>query len=427
MLPELLRSLKLLHFRRIILAFCVAVISLTFQSDYRAIGQGLPVVSLVSIEPSSEVLEGNSLRVTLEIDPPVSAGDPGLTGGRLIGGIRVWDSWKSDNVDALIAFAFFPGDSTDTLRYYVDVADDGGAVTTGRRIRIDVNPLFEEYQVGAPSEATVRVLDGDGEPPVPPPTPTPTPTPTATPTPTPTPTATPTPTPTPTATPTPTPTPTATPTPTPTLTATPTPTLTPTPKPQPTSTPRPKPTRTPIPTPIPEPTPTPTPTLTPTPKPQPTSTPRPKPTRTPIPEPTPTPTPTPEPTETSTPRPTSTPTPTPATTPTPTLTPTPTQMPTPGPTLVPIPTSTPTPTAALTPTPTAVLNALGGVEPSLKPTQRELERPAVPVIGDAIPRIRNTLGDIASSPRRRATLIIIQALASIFAASVFTYLILRRQ
>ena len=86
-----------------------------------------------------------------------------------------------------------------------------------------------------------------------------------------------------------------------------------------------------------------------------------------------------------------------------------------------------TPTATPTPTPTAVLTALGAVDPSLRPTQRELEQPAVPVIGDVIPRIRHTLGDIASSPRRRATLIIIQALASIFAASVFTYLILRRQ
>ena len=52
----------------------------------------MPVVRLISVQPSSEVQEGNSLRVTLEIDSPVSADDPGLTGGRLIGGIRGFDS-----------------------------------------------------------------------------------------------------------------------------------------------------------------------------------------------------------------------------------------------------------------------------------------------------------------------------------------------
>ena len=129
------------------------------QTDHRVGGQELPVVSLLSVEPSSEVLEGNTLLVTLEIDPPVSAGDPGLTGGRLIGGIRVWDSWENPSGPELIAFAFWPGDETDILRYSVCVADDGEAVQTGRTIRIDVNPVFAEYSVGSPREATLRVLD----------------------------------------------------------------------------------------------------------------------------------------------------------------------------------------------------------------------------------------------------------------------------
>ena len=98
--------LHALNWKRITLAFCIAISALTMQTDHRVGGQDLPVVSLVSVEPSSVVLEGNTLLVTLEIDPPVSAGDPGLTGGRLIGGIRVWDSWKSYFVDSLIAFAF---------------------------------------------------------------------------------------------------------------------------------------------------------------------------------------------------------------------------------------------------------------------------------------------------------------------------------
>ena len=128
----------------------------------------------MSVEPSSEVLEGNRLSRHAEAywkgtrcllqkrsTPPVSAGDPGLTLGRLIGGIRVWDSWKNPSGSELIAFAFWPGDETDILRFSVCVADDDGAVQTGRTIRIDVNPVFAEYSVGSPSETTLRVLDKD--------------------------------------------------------------------------------------------------------------------------------------------------------------------------------------------------------------------------------------------------------------------------
>ena len=67
------------------------------------------------------------------------------------------------------------------------------------------------------------------------------------------------------------------------------------------------------------------------------------------------------------------------------------------------------------------------VEPEFQPERRDLDLPAVPVVGDALPRIRNTLGGIASTPRRRVTLMAIQGLAFIFAIGVFAHLILRRR
>ena len=71
---------------------------------------------------------------------------------------------------------------------------------------------------------------------------------------------------------------------------------------------------------------------------------------------------------------------------------------------------------------------LGSVgEAGLETGVAELEQPAIPVIGEAIPRIRNTLGGIASTPRRRTTLIAIQVLTSLAAVGVFGYLIVRRE
>ncbi len=326
----------------------------------------MPVVRLISVEPSSQVLEGNSVHVTLGISPPVSVGDPGLTGGRLIGGIIVWDSSKGEDADVLIAFAFHPGDTTDVVSYQVDVANDDGVVNTNRTVRIAINSTFAEYTVGSPSGRTVRVLDRDGSTPQPPQPPPPPPPPPVN-------------------------TPTFTPTPTPTNTPTPIPTLSPN---------------------------------TPTPPPN-----------TPTPSPPPPPPDTPTPTATATPTLTPTPTPTPTSTPTPTPTPTPTATPTPTPTLVPLPTNTPEPTPTPTPTPT-VEPTLGALATTPQPSgtasvpqlvQPELDQPSAPVISMAIPRVRDALGGIASSPRRRTTLIIIQGLASVFAAAVFARLILRRE
>lgn len=208
----------------------------------------------------------------------------------------------------------------------------------------------------------------------------------------------------------------------------PTPTPTPTPSPIPTPTPEPTPTHSPIPTPTPEPTPTPL--------------------RTPTPPPTPTPNPTPTPVSTPTPslRPTPTPNPTPIPpTPTPSPTPTPTPIPTPTPELRAVPTvaliaeptvetgGTVSDDTAATPTPAPAAAAATGAastptaEPPAQPAQRSLQRLAAPVISNTVPRIRNTLGGIASTPRRRMTLMIIQALASAFAITVFGYLVLRRR
>ena len=323
----------------------------------------MPVVRLISVEPSSQVQEGSSLRVTLGISTPVSAGDPGLTGGRLIGGIIVWDSWKGEGADALVAFAFHPGDQTDVISYTVDVADDGGAVNTNRTIRIAVNSVFPEYSVGSPSGATVRVLDRDSTSP-PPPQPPPPPPP-------------------------------------------PPPEDTPTPVPPPEDTPTPVPPPEDIPTPVPPPPPPPEDTPTPVPPPEDTPTPVPPPP--PPPEDTPTPVPPPP------PPPEDTPTPVP---------------PPPTPTLVPPPTNTPEPTPTHTPTAEPTLSApttSSNTAPVPELVQPGLDQPSAPVMSRAIPRVREALGGIASTPRRRVTLIIIQGLASVFAAAVFARLVLRRE
>ena len=68
-----------------------------------------------------------------------------------------------------------------------------------------------------------------------------------------------------------------------------------------------------------------------------------------------------------------------------------------------------------------------GIETNLQVTPKELKRPAIPILDDAIPRIRNVLAGIASTPRQRLTLIIILGMTSLIAVSVFFYLVLRRR
>ena len=67
------------------------------------------------------------------------------------------------------------------------------------------------------------------------------------------------------------------------------------------------------------------------------------------------------------------------------------------------------------------------IETNSPVTPKGLERPAIPIIGDALPRIRNALTGISATPRQRTTLIIILGITSLIAVSVFFYLVLRRR
>ena len=367
-----------------------------------------PVVTLESISPSGSVREGTRLTVTARIDRPLSA----TSTGYIHGGIMVFDSCEPDpdnqcigpEFSHLIALRFWPGQETNTASHRV--VDDGVEPTSNRTITIRLHPGWDDHNVDETAELRVTVIDKDSDQPQPVVSPPP-PRPIFVPTSTPKPTATHTPTPTPEDdTPTPTPTPEDdTPTPTPTHTGTPTqtPTVTPTVEPEPTPTPteEPQPTNTPVPPPVPTATPTPTPTATATPAPTPTATPT----------ATATATPTPTATATATPRPTPTPTATA------TLTPTPTPTPTATATLTP----TPTATATLTPTPRPTPTSTPEPEPGLLPSLD------IPLISDAVPRIRDALTGVVSNPRQRTTMIVILAITSVLAIGAFAYLVLRRR
>ena len=60
-------------------------------------------------------------------------------------------------------------------------------------------------------------------------------------------------------------------------------------------------------------------------------------------------------------------------------------------------------------------------------TAPHLERPGIPVIGDAARRIKNILEGMAATPRERMTLIVILAVVGVFAIAVSVYLFLRRR
>lgn len=66
-------------------------------------------------------------------------------------------------------------------------------------------------------------------------------------------------------------------------------------------------------------------------------------------------------------------------------------------------------------------------DPSATDDQEELERPAIPIIGDAIPRVRGALENITATPRQRITLILILIGVGLLAIIIFAYLILRRR
>ena len=88
-------------------------------------------------------------------------------------------------------------------------------------------------------------------------------------------------------------------------------------------------------------------------------------------------------------------------------------------------TPTPTPTPTATPTPTPSPTPLLLAAPS--PTPPSLDEPGLPVIGNAIPRVRNALGRAASAGRDRWPLVILLLVVLIGAGVAFGYLILRRR
>lgn len=77
------------------------------------------------------------------------------------------------------------------------------------------------------------------------------------------------------------------------------------------------------------------------------------------------------------------------------------------------------------PTPDLALAKMPGPPSTLE--LPELEEPGLPVIGGAIPRVRNALGEVAGVARQRMTLVIILIVVLVLSAGVFAYLILRRR
>jgi hypothetical protein len=56
-----------------------------------------------------------------------------------------------------------------------------------------------------------------------------------------------------------------------------------------------------------------------------------------------------------------------------------------------------------------------------------LQEPGIPIIGNAIPRIRDTLINVVTTPRQRNTLIIILAIVGLLVLIIFAYLVWRRR
>ena len=155
----------------LIIAFTVAVLSVLLQPSGAVESQdeedNKPLVSLDGGLPNS-VDEGEWLTVTVKIDPVMESGkldgDPKCRETRgqdcIDGGIAVYDTYNDDEegsfADQLIAFVFRDGLQTRTMGHVV-VSDC--QTNPGRTVRIAVNPVFNGYRVGSPSEKTIRVND----------------------------------------------------------------------------------------------------------------------------------------------------------------------------------------------------------------------------------------------------------------------------
>ena len=122
----------------------------TSPPEPRVQGDTLPVVTLGSVTPSP-VRPSGRLTITVHINPPLPA--DAIESDKITGGILAFDSWQyGGGVDDLIAFVFRAGQVTRTISYTVLTEDDGDVEpsTTDREIRIEINPVFDEYRVGQP-------------------------------------------------------------------------------------------------------------------------------------------------------------------------------------------------------------------------------------------------------------------------------------
>ena len=72
-----------------------------------------------------------------------------------------------------------------------------------------------------------------------------------------------------------------------------------------------------------------------------------------------------------------------------------------------------------TPTPTP--------DPAAAGDSGDLGAPNIPIIGNAVPRVRDTLINVVTNPRQRNTLIIILIVVGLIVVAVFAYLIWRRR
>jgi hypothetical protein len=174
MMPLQRRSWVGFNLRSLLLVvFCVAIAAFAFnlvaQPVDRAVGQtaecpppdnddpSLPDVCLESVVPD-QVQEGMRIQVIVRIDEPLPPNTP--ESDRLKGGIFVFDTYndlaEGLYVDELIAFVFRANQPTRSMGYIVP----GDCVTTsGRTIRININWVFDGYDVAPPLAKTVTVIN----------------------------------------------------------------------------------------------------------------------------------------------------------------------------------------------------------------------------------------------------------------------------
>ena len=107
---------------------------------------GLPVVSLARLEPSTGISAGQALRAWVRIDR-----DPENTvrGGVIFADSAIGNHWH--------AFVFRPGDPRETQAVFYK-ADPVAGVTDTRTVTVWVNDVFEDYRAGT-ERISVDVAD----------------------------------------------------------------------------------------------------------------------------------------------------------------------------------------------------------------------------------------------------------------------------